>query len=187
MGGPSESLQNSQLDLARRQTAIAEQQQANAQQTRGVVFPGLQVAEDYYRKLSSGDPLEIGRLLGPSTNIARTAATAAKDNIDLTMPRGGEKTLAKEQADIQTAGITGQNANKAYTQSFGSLAQLANQGIGLSINEIANAISANSSAGTQYGNVGKEQAAGKASTMGFLGSLAGAGGSIGAAAMMGGA
>lgn len=177
--GVDDSVQQGQLDVSRRQTALAEQQAKNAEQTRGVVFPGLQIAEDYYKRLSSGDPMEIQKMLGPSSNIIKSNATSVKQSIDSTMPRGGENNLAKESADINAAGQIGANANKAYTGSFASLAQLAGQGLGLSANDIANAISANSSAGTQYANVGQEQAAGKASTMGFLGSLAGAGGSIG--------
>lgn len=180
--GPSREVERGQLDISRRQLALAEGEQASARELRGLTMPGLKTAIDYYTRLSSGDPGEIQRSIAPAAEMIAGSSKIAKERITAEMPRGGEQRLAEEMVDANQAAQTGRLGVQAYTSSFPALAAMAGQGIGLSLNQMANAIAGYGGAANTMGNVGQQQAAGKASTMGFLGSLASAGGAVGAAA-----
>ena len=180
MGKPdtssSQAIQTQQVDLAKGQDA-------RSQQLFNLTEPGLATAENWYKTLSTGDPTKLFTAVAPAAEAVAGQKEAALKNIDLTAPRGGEERLAKDLTTAAAGGQVGRLITTAYTSSFPALATLAGQGIGLSINEAANAISALGGASNTAGNIMQAQASGKAATMGFLGSLAGAGGAIGAAAM----
>lgn len=151
------------------QTQLSQQSAGQSAQTFGATFPGLQMAESYYNSLASGNPTAIASAVGPSVSQIAGNTAATKQQILQTTPRGGEQNLALEQADISKASQVGNLETSAYTSSFPALASLASSGMGISVNELANALSG-------YQSIGQEQSAGKASTMGFLGSLAGGAG-----------
>ena len=181
-GGPSQSTINAQNQIAQEQASTAASANQRSQQLYDITSPGIQTAEKYYQTLASGNPQAIYQAIAPAATQVSAASDAAKKNIEATMPRGGEKLLAMEQADIAKSSQIGNLITQSYTSSFPALANLGGQGVGLSINQMSNAIAALGGASNTYGNVAQEQSAGKAATMGFLGSLAGAGGEIGAAA-----
>lgn len=186
-GGPNygqeQSIASSQQNLAQEQAAIAGPAQANANDLYNLTKPGLATAESYYNKLATGNPSAIQTAIAPASEKIAASSEAAKQNILRTTPRGGEQNLALEQADIAKASGIGTLATTAYTGSFPALASLAGEGVGLSLNELQSALSAFSGsgtslagAGTTAGNVANQQAEGKASTLGLVGSLAGAAG-----------
>jgi hypothetical protein len=153
------------------ESAASAQQQANSQQLFNVAEPGLQTAENYYQNLASGNPTQMFAAVAPSVNSVIGNTEQAKQNILQNDPRGGTQDLALQQADISKAAQIGNLQSSAYTSSFPALANLAQTGLGISTNEAQNAIQG-------YGQVAQSQSADKASSMGFLGSLAGAGGSV---------
>lgn len=148
------------------QDAAAQKSQQQSAQTYGVTEPGLQSAENYYAALSSGDPTKIFSAVSPSVNQIIGNTQAVKQNILQDNPRGGGQDLALEQANISKAAQIGNLETSAYTSSFPALANLASTGLGLSVNEMANAMQG-------YQSVMTNQSQNKASTMGFFGSLAG--------------
>ena len=176
MGGPSQSQLNTQNQLTQEQIQLAQQQQGQSNQLFQTSFPGFQAAEQYYTSLASGDPQKMMAAVAPSVNAIATQTQAAKNQITETMPRGGAEELALAQADIGKSSQIGNLMSSAYTSAFPALANLAQGGIGLSVNEVANAIA--SFGGASQANLGamNTEAQGKASTMGFFGSLAGAAG-----------
>ena len=184
MGGPSGSTENTQNTIAQGQLSLAQQQQQQSNKILGVVEPGLQTAENYYTSLASGNPTQIMDAIGPAVAQIGSQTQQSENTIKATTPRGGAQDLALQEAAIQKAGQVGNLQTQAYTGAFPALAQLFQGGAGISVSQIANAISSASGAATTTAQVGQEQAQGKATTMGFLGSLAGAGGQIGATALL---
>lgn len=176
MGGPSGSTIDKQNQIAQGQLDLAKSQQAKSEEVLGVVEPGLKTAESYYAKLASGDAGEIMSAIAPGIAGITSATEGAKQSIRTTMPRGGAQDLALEEADISKAGQVGNLKVQSYTSSFPALASLFSGGAGISVNQIANAIASAQGASSTVGAIGQEQAQGKATTMGFLGSLAGAAG-----------
>jgi hypothetical protein len=182
MSGPSDSTTGKQQQIAQGQLDLAKEQQTTANRVEGVVEPGLKTAESYYTSLASGDPTKIMTAIGPAVSQIGSQTEQAKNTIKSSTPRGGAQDLAVAEADISKAGQVGNLETQAYTGAFPALASLFQGGAGISVNQIANAISSAQGAASTTAQIGQEQAQGKASTMGMLGSLAGAGGQIGAAA-----
>lgn len=176
-----------QEQTAASQTALAQDQQKKSDQLFELSFPGVQKASDYYTKLSTGDPSEIQRAIAPGVQQITNARDQAKKNIMSQTPRGGEQNLALSEADINAASAIGGAGLQAYESSFPALASLGQGGLGISINEVANALAGFSGASHTEANIANQQAAGKAATLGFWGSLAGAGAELGSAGMSHGA
>ena len=175
MGGPSQQTQQAQQQLSSQQ--IAQSQQAMQQQGQifDTTFPGVQTAENYYKTLSSGKPNDIFTAVAPAAENIAAQKQGALKTIQDTMPRGGAKDLAAAQATTTAGSDIGKLFTQAYTSSFPALANLGTSGIGLSVNELANAVSGLGQASQTLGSLGNEQAAGKSSTLGFIASLAGGG------------
>jgi hypothetical protein len=186
MGGPSQSTETTQNNLTTAETNLANTENSNAQTLFGESNPGFQTAENYYQGLASGNPAEIFKLISPATSqISQQSATAA-NQIKQNTPRGGAQNLALAQNDITKASQIGNLATSAYTSAFPALAQIGGSGIGLSTGQANTAISGLNAASSSNQALASQQNAAKASTMGFLGSLAGVGGSLGGAALSGG-
>jgi hypothetical protein len=133
--------------------------------------PGLGMAENFYKALASGDTAAIQRASAPATEqISRQYDSAAK-NITDNMPRSGAKDLALEENKISKAGAIGSTEASAYLGSFPALANLAGEGVGLSVNEISQALAAFQGASSSNQAAANMEGAGKAQTLGFLGSL----------------
>jgi hypothetical protein len=172
--GPDKQTKAAEQKVADESVAIAESQNKRADQLFTSSFPGFQKSEDYYTKLSTGDPNTIATAISPATQQISAATEAAKKNITANTPRGGAQDLALEEADVNAAGQKGQVATNSYLGSFPALAALSGQGIGLSTNDVQSALSAFGSAQSGYGNIANQEAQGKAQTLGFFGSLGGA-------------
>jgi hypothetical protein len=176
MGGPSSSTENTQNQITQQQLSLEQQQQQQSNQLFNLSYPGLQTASQYYTNLASGAPQAIATATAPAVGQINAASQSAVQQIQQNMPRGGAEQLAVSNVEQQRAGQIGNLATQSYTGAFPALASLSQGGMGLSINEIANAISAGSVASGSNANLMNAQAQGKASTMGFFGSLAGAAG-----------
>lgn len=178
MGGPSGEDKSTQRDIAQQNIAIAQRADSRATKLFDETEPGLGMAEKYYQALASGDPEAIFRAIAPATEQINAQSAAAKERITAEMPRGGEQRLALENNEIAKSSAVGRTATQAFTSAFPSLAQLAGTGVGLSLNEISNAIASFSGASKSTDSLMQADASGKAATMGFMGSLAGGAASI---------
>ena len=182
MGGPSKQTQAAQTALAQEQTAAGQQSQARSAQTYATTFPWLQTAGNYYNTLATGSPTALSTAVAPvAENVAQTT-NAAENQLRTLYPRGGAQDTAIANLEATKTGTIGQATNQAYTSAFSSLAALSGQGMGLSVNEMANAIAGLGQSSATLGALGNEQAAGKAATLGFVGSLAGSGAEMAAMA-----
>jgi hypothetical protein len=173
--GPSSSTTQTEKNLTEDQIALAKKQDDRSQQIFDLSLPGLKTATAHYTKLASGDPNAISTEVGPGTQKIAEEFDSAKQSISETTPRGGARDLALQEADISKAGAIGNVTNQAYEGAFPALAALSGKGVGLSINEMSNAIAAFGGASNTAANLANQQEAGKAATLGFIGSLAGSG------------
>lgn len=182
--GKSSGPTKEQNKITEEQLGISEQANARANQIFQLSEPGFQQAENYYQKLASGDQQQIFSAIAPAVGQINTASQGAAKNIAQNMPRGGVEQLAQANLQQQRAGQVGNLATQAYTSSFPALASLSQGGIGLAANEVANAIGAGQVGSQSNQAVMQAQSQGKGSTLGFAGSLAGAGGEKGAASKL---
>lgn len=174
--GPSDSQIATQNNLTAEQVALGQSQDKRSQELYNLTEPGLKTAEDFYKHLASGDKGAIQRSTAPATEQIAGNYEQAVKNLSENMPRGGAKDLAVQEAEISKSGAIGSTEANAYLGAFPALASLAQGGIGLSINEVTQALSAFSGASSSNQAAANMQGAGKAQTLGFLGSLGGAAG-----------
>ena len=184
MGGPSEADKQQQRTISAEELSTSREQRARSAEIYNLTFPYLKTAGEHYSKIASGDPNAIFREVAPAAEGVIGQTEAVKERIRNELPRGGESRLATELADVQKGSQVGGLISKSFLSAFPALASLSSGGLGISINEIANAISGGGQASSATGKVMEADAAGKASTMGFLGSLAGAGGQMASAAAL---
>lgn len=172
--GPSGSATNTAEGLTQQQQKNANTAAQESQQTYKTTAPGLSTAENYYQALASGNPAALFKTIAPAVGQINQNSEAAANQIKQTTPRGGAQDLALQQNDITKAANVGNLATNAFTSSFPALASLAGTGLGLSTNELSNAIAGLSTASQTNTGLMNAQAEGKASTLGMLGSLGGA-------------
>lgn len=187
-GGISHDVQQGMLQNESALVDIAKEQNKNAQTLFGLTEPGLQTAESFYQSLATGDPGAISRAISPAAQQVTKASDSAKKNIIQNTPEGGEKNLALEMTEANKGSTIGSLGANAYLGAPNALANLAGQGIQESIASAGTGISSLSAGSQTLGSLGglqlqgqQIQAENKGSTMGFLGSLAGAGATLGAA------
>ena len=180
--GPSKSTEQTQKQITQEQINLAQKQDARSDQLFKLTLPGLKDAESHYEQLASGDPNAIFKAVAPSAQAIKQQTNVAKQNIKESSPRGGAQDLALQEADISGAGAVGNIVNQSYEGAFPALASLSGHGIGLSINEMSNAIAAFGGASNTASNLANEQEAGKASMLGMFGALGGGAMELAAAA-----
>jgi len=172
---------------------IAQGQAKNAEQLYQLTEPGLQIAEDKYQALASGDPAAIMQAIAPAAQQTAQATAGAKSNILANSPAGGEKNLALEATDINRGAQIASAASGATLAAPNALGQLAGQGVGESISAAGTGISGLGTANSGLASLGQLQiqsqqlqAQEKGQQFGMLGSLGGTIGSI-ASSQQGGA
>ncbi|HXN71564.1 MAG TPA: hypothetical protein VN861_03310 [Candidatus Acidoferrales bacterium] len=177
-------VQQSLLSNSTALTNIASQQSQNAEQLYNLTEPGLVTAEDQYQKLASGDPAAIMQAIAPAAQQTAQATAGARANIMANDPSGGEKNLALEQTDVNRGAQISSAASGATLNAPNALGQLASQGISESTAATNSGISGLSNANQGISSLqgleyqGEQiSAQEKGSTLGALGSLAGAGAS----------
>lgn len=138
-----------------------------------MALPGLEQSEAYYGKLASGDPNALARANAPAIQSITKATDSAKKNIMQDNPRGGERNLALEEADLSKGAQVGQLETGSYTSSFGSLAGLGGQNVGQGTAAQSSGVQGMNAAANQYGNMWQENAQAKASTTSGISGAAG--------------
>lgn len=168
----SEQAQNT---LAQQMAATGATETAQGQTLFNMALPGLEQSEAYYGKLASGDPNALARANAPAVQAITQASNSAKKNIVQDQPRGGERNLALEEADLSKGAQIGQLETGSYTSSFGSLAGLGGQNVGQGTAATSSGLQGMNAAANQYGQIQQINAQNKAQTLGMGSDLAGIG------------
>jgi hypothetical protein len=140
-----------------------------------LALPGLESATSYYGKLASGDPTALARANAPAIQQITGQTNAAKKNILQDMPRGGERNLALEEADINKGAQISQLTTGSYLSAFPSLAQLGGQNVSQGTQATGVGLQGMNASANQYGQLQNMMNEQKATQLGFITSLAGAG------------
>ena len=172
---PSADAQASQAALANQMAATGATETAEGSTLFNMALPGLQKAEDYYGTLASGDPNALARANAPAVQAITKSSDSAKKNIMQDSPRGGERNLALEEADLSKGAQIGQLETGSYTSSFGSLAGLGGQNVGQGTSAQSSGVQGMNAAANQYGQIQQINAQNKAQTMGMGSDIAGMG------------
>jgi hypothetical protein len=179
--GESQSLQDAQTNLANVMASTGQEKAQEGRTLFNLALPGVQRSESYYGKLASGDPAALARANAPAIQQITESSNAAKKNIMQDNPRGAERTLALEEADINKGTQISQLTTGSYLGAFPSLAQLGGQNISQGNQATATGLQGMNAAGNQYGQLQQLQNEQKATQLGFISSLAGTAGTLAAA------
>ncbi len=176
--GEDASLQAAQTNLANVMASTGQQSAQEGSTLFNLALPGLQQSEAYYGKLASGDPNALARANAPAIQQITGASNAAKTSIMQDNPRGGERNLALEEADISKGAQISNLTTGSYLGAFPSLAQLGGQNVSQGTAATGTGLQGMNAAANQYGNLQQLNNNQKSTQLGFLSSLAGAGAGI---------
>jgi len=142
-----------------------------------MALPGLEQSEAYYGKLASGDPMALARANAPAIQSITENSNSAKKKITQDTPRGGERNLALEEADLSSGAQISQLTTGSYTGAFGSLAGLGGQNVSQGTAATGTGLQGMNAGANQFGQLQQLNNEQKATQLGFFSSLAGAGAS----------
>lgn len=179
--GESDALQASQGHLADIMAATGKQSAKEGSTLFNLALPGLEKSESYFGKLASGDPNALATANAPAIQQITGQSDAAKKNIMQDNPRGGERGLALQEADINKGAQISQLTTGSYLKSFESLAGLGGQNVSQGNAATGTGLQGMNAAANQYGQLQQINNEQKSTQLGFLSSLAGAGAELGGA------
>jgi len=148
---------------------------AEGSQLFNLALPGLEQSESYYGKLASGDPLALQRANAPAIQQITGNTQSAEKNIIANQPRGGERNLALEEANLGAGSQISQLTTGSYLGAFPSLSQLGGQNVSQGNQATSTGVQAENSAANQYGQMQQLNNESKATSLGAFSSLGGAG------------
>ena len=195
MGGPSTSTANNitqeQLGISQQQLGI-EQQALNTSNQEQAQYQQLTApAIAYNTALASGDPNAIMTALAPQTQALSQERSQNQEQIYESMPAGAARDYAIGQNNQNVNSQTANLQASAVAQAPNTLANIgagfgsnALQELGAALGFGNSATSATNAASTTNQGVMNVQEQGKASTLGVIGSLLGAGAQVGAADLL---
>jgi hypothetical protein len=176
MGKSSASQPSAAQDQLASVMAATGQQSAQEGSTLfNMALPGLEQSEAYYGKMASGDPQALARANAPAIQQITGNENSAKKKIVADNPKGGERNLALEEADLSSGAQISQLTTGSYTGAFGSLAGLGGQNVGQGNQATSTGIQGMNAAANQYGQIQEMQNQQKATSLGAITSMAGAG------------
>ena len=178
--GESQSLQNAQTGLAQQMSATAAQSTQEGSQLFNLALPGLEKSTSYYGKLASGDPTALATANAPAIQSITGQSNDQLKNIMQNAPRGGARDLAIADADLSKGAQISNLTTGSYTGAFPSLASLGGQNVSQGNAATSTGLQGLNSAANQYGNLQQLNNQQKATSLGFISSLAGAGADLGA-------
>jgi hypothetical protein len=161
--------------LAGQMAATGATQTAEGSQLYSLALPGIETAEAQAAKNASGDPHALARANAPAIQAITQSSDSAKKNIMQDNPRGGERNLALEEADLTKGAQVGQAVTGAYNASFGTLAGLGGQNVSQGTASSSAGMQGMNAAANQYGQIQQINAQNKAQTMGMGSDIAGMG------------
>ncbi len=177
MSGPSKSQIATQNSITQQQLDLARRQDSAATEDRNARIDLMKPAIDFNKAIAGGDQQSLFTAAAPMiseiTKASKQSKEAAYDNV----PAGAGRDIALAMNDRSTRDAVAGTKNNLFNSAFDKLANIGS-GLGsFSLNETGAAISGFGSAANTNQSAMQASAAKKASTMGFLGQLAGAGGS----------
>jgi hypothetical protein len=176
MGGPSQSSIQQENNIASQQLQVSEEAQQQSQQETAQMQALEQPAINYNQAIASGNKSTAFTAIAPLVSQISEAGEQSRGAIMEQLPPGAGQQVALANNTQNTYNSIAQAANSAYTGSFNTLANIGS-GLGsFGLSELGAGLSGLSGAATTTNNVANQQAQAKASTMGFIGSLAGAAG-----------
>lgn len=159
-------------------SATGQQSAQEGSKLFNLALPGLTQSEAYYGKLASGDPAALARANAPAIQQVTQQSNQAKKNIIQDNPRGGERGLALEQADINKGAQISNLTTGSYLNAFPSLASLGGQNVSQGNAATSTGLQGMNAAANQYGQLQQLQNEQKQTQLGFITGLAGAGASF---------
>lgn len=162
--------------LAAKQTQILDTQVQQNAQDRTRMLELEQPLIDFTSKITSGDPSAQVKAAAPLIANITGQSSQAKERIYDTVGPGAGRDFALSQMEQQKSGAIAETMNRTY---LGALDKQANLGAGFgafSLQELGAGLRAGEGASNTTNSVMQAKEQGKASTMGFLGQLAGAAG-----------
>lgn len=184
MSGPS--VEPAELANSQQQTQIAATEEANSTAALAKSNTLEQPAINLYTQLTQGNPSAQLTATAPIIGQISSGYQASKDSIFNNIAPGAGRDYALSQLNVQS---NAQKSGAIANTTAGAFDKLANLGAGYgaeSLQQIGASLSGLSGSTSTLGQVGSQQAASKASTMGFLGSLVGGASQVGSAAILGG-
>lgn len=176
MSGPDKSLQKAQVDSAQRSDAMNQELFAESKKNTQRMYDLQQPAIDFNTALSSGDKSATMTAAAPAISEITRSNESAKANIMNTLPPGAARDVALAQQVRQAPSQVSQFINSNYLASKDKLANIGS-GLGaFSLQQLGGGLRAGEDASNNRNSVLGQQQAGKAATLGFIGSLAGAAG-----------
>lgn len=171
--GESDQLQASQANLANIMASTGQQSAQEGSKLFNLALPGLEKAEGYYGKLSTGDPQALATANAPAIQQIGEKSNEAKKNIMQDNPRGGERTLALEEADISKGAQISNLTTGSYVGSFPSLAGLGGQNVSQGTAATGTGLQGMNAAANQYGQLQQLSNEQKQTQLGLITGLAG--------------
>lgn len=181
MGKPSgedQQLQASQANLANIMASTGQQSAQEGSTLFNLALPGLQQSESYYGKLASGDPNALARANAPAIQQITGQSNQQLQDIMQNAPRGGAQDLAISDADLSKGAQISNLTTGSYTNAFPSLASLGGQNVGQGTSATSAGLQGMNAAANQYGQIQQINNEQKATQLGAVTGLAGAGASI---------
>jgi hypothetical protein len=179
-GGPSESVQRQQAQIAQQQQQTAQQYEQLSQQALGkmdtLTQPAISHDTNLINAANKGNYNQLISAAGPAVGTISQGAMQAKQNIMNTIPQGAGRDAVLASIPLQQANQTSAALNQAYNSALGNLTQIGAAYGGVGLQEGTTSLAGFQGAANTTGQLGEEQVQGKANTLGFIGSLAGAAG-----------
>lgn len=181
MGGPGKT-ESQQSQLASTEANTAQTYAGLAQQSLGTMnqltAPAISYNQGLVNAANSGNYSQLISAAGPAVGANSQAGQQAAQNIRNTVPAGAGQQAALAALPYQVGNANAAALNQSYTGALNNLTQIGAAYGGVGLQEGSLNTSNNTAAASTLGQVGQEQSASKASTMGLLGSLAGLGGNL---------
>jgi hypothetical protein len=174
MGGGPSAAQQTQLATANEQLGLEQQYASEAQQflTQGQTLEQPYITQQ--TQLASGNPTAVNQAAAPGLTQISNQMNQARESIYNNVPAGAGREFALSQLPISAAGQSANYLNSIVNQAPQNLAQLGAGQLGVGLQQEGAGQGAGTLSSSSAGSVAQTQAEGKASTLGFLGSLAGA-------------
>lgn len=183
--GPSQQVQQGELNNSNAQTQISQQEEANSTAALQKSNTLEQPAINLYTALTTGSPTAQMTAAAPVLGQISSGYQASKDSIFNNIAPGAGRDYALSQLDVQSNAAKSSALSNVTSSAFDKLANLGAGYGALSLQQIGASLSGLSGSSSSLGQLGNQQEQGKASTMGFLGALVGGGSQVGAAALGG--
>lgn len=171
MSGPSASVEAAQSNLANQQLGIAEQQNNQSQAAYQKMQTEEAPAIGLYTALTQGSPTAAMTASAPLIAPITQGYNASQESIFNSTAPGAGRDYALSQLNVQKNANISNVFSNTTASAFDKLANIgAGQG-SFSLASVGASLSGLTGSATTQNQLGQEQAASKAATMGFLGDI----------------